>query len=210
MFQDRVDAGKQLADALSKYKGKDTVVLALPRGGIVLGAQIAKQINAPLGLVLVRKIGYPSWPEYAIGAVVEGEKPLYNKQEVAAIDKHWLKRAEEEANRLLQKRRELYYGEVKPPQVKGKTVIVVDDGVATGFTMEASLQGLKNKGAKRLVAAVPVAPSESVEKLKKIADEVIVLDNPENFLGAVGSHYREFQQVDDKEVVDLLKTHTRN
>ena len=205
-YIDRQDAGKRLAQVLRHFKGDDVVVLALPRGGIVLGAEVAKELRAPLGLVLVRKIGHPSYSEYAIGAVAEGEKPLYNENEIAGIDKGWLKEAEASAKELIEHRRELYYGEdLVPPEVSGKTVLLVDDGIATGLTMEAAVRAVRNKHPKRLIVAAPVASAESVDTLENIADEVVVLDKPESFLGAVGSHYLEFEQVNDEEVITLLR-----
>jgi predicted phosphoribosyltransferase len=172
----------------------------------VLGAEVAKELKAPLGLVLVRKIGHPGYAEYAIGALAEGEKPVYNEDEVASIDDHWLKQAETTARELIEHRRDLYYGEdFEPPVVTDKTVILVDDGVATGLTMEAAVKAMRNKKAKRIIVAVPVAPRDSVDHLEAIADEAIVLDNPDSFLGAVGSHYMEFEQVDDEEVRALLR-----
>jgi predicted phosphoribosyltransferase len=205
-YANRQDAGKRLARALRRFKGKDTIVLALPRGGIVLGAEVARELKAPLGLVLVRKIGHPSYPEYAIGAVAEDEKPVYNKDEIAVINDKWLKEAEKSARELIEHRRKLYYGEdFVPPEVTDKVVLIVDDGIATGLTMEAAVWAMRNKHAKRIVVAVPVTSIESAETLGDIADEVIVLDKPEAFMGAVGAHYQEFTQVDDKEVKALLR-----
>lgn len=205
-YINRQDAGKRLAQVLRHFKGKDAVVLALPRGGIVLGAEVAKELQAPLGLVLVRKIGHPAYAEYAIGAVADGEKPVYNEAEVSAIDEEWLKQAEVNARELIEHRRDLYYGDdFTPPEAQDKTVILVDDGIATGLTMEAAVQAMRNKHAKRVIVAVPVAPRDSIDTLEAMADEVVVLDNPDSFLGAVGSHYMEFEQVDDEEVRVLLR-----
>jgi predicted phosphoribosyltransferase len=205
-YHNRQDAGKQLVNVLSQYKGMSVVVLALPRGGVVLGAEVANGLQAPLGLVLVRKIGHPSYAEYAIGAIAEDEAPVYNEQEIRGINKSWLKQAELSARELIQHRRELYYGEdFMPPKVKGKTVIIVDDGIATGLTMEAAALAVRNQHPKQVVVAVPVASQESVDRLKSMVDRVIVLDNPEDFLGAVGAHYQEFNQVNDEAVRALLR-----
>ncbi len=205
-YIDRQDAGQRLARSLKRFAGRsDAVVLALPRGGIVLGAAVARELEAPLGLVLVRKIGHPSASEYAIGAVVEGEKPLYNESEAAAIDPDWLRQAEASARELIERRHKLYYDEdLTPPEIKSKTIIIVDDGIATGLTMEAAVRAIRNKHPKRIVVAVPVASAESVATLEDLADEVIVLDKPTSFRGAVGSHYMQFEQVDDEEVKALL------
>lgn len=205
-YINRQDAGKRLAEALGRFKGKSVVVLALPRGGVALGVEVARALGAPLGLMLVRKIGHPSYHEYAIGAVAEGEKPTYNESEVALIDKKWLEEAERSALEVLEHRRRLYYGgSFKPPEIMGKTVVIVDDGIATGLTMEAAVRAVQNKHPKRVVVAVPVASQDSVDTLENIADEVVVLDDPESFSGAVGSHYQQFDQVDDEEVQALLR-----
>lgn len=205
-YEDRKDAGRKLAESLRRYKQKDSVVLALPRGGVVLGAELATEFSMPLGVILVRKIGHPSHPEYAIGALIEGEEPVYNRSEVATAGSEWLSRAEDEARKLIARRHDLYYDEdVAPPLIKGRPVIIVDDGIATGLTMKAAVLAMKNQHVKHITVAVPVAPKDSVDMLKTIADEVIVLDDPERFLGAVGAHYRHFDQVDDEEVRRLLK-----
>lgn len=205
-YIDRRDAGKRLANVLRHFKGKDTLVLALPRGGVVLGVEVAKKLQAPLDVVLVRKIGHPAYAEYALGALAEGEKPIYNESEVEVIDKNWLKEAEASARKLIRQRRKLYYDDAfSSPAVKGKTVILVDDGIATGLTMNAAVLAMRKKQAKRVIVAVPVAPRDSVDALEAIADEVVVLDNPEDFLGAVGSHYNEFDEVNDEEVRALLR-----
>lgn len=206
MYRDRTDAGQKLAKALKPFAGKDTVVLALPRGGIVLGVEVADKLSVTLGLLLVRKIGHPAHEEYAIGALAEGEEPLYNEAETALIDEEWLKRAETAAWQLIERRRKLYYGDgVKPPSLKNQTVILVDDGIATGLTMEAAVRSVRAQKAKKIVVAVPVAAGNCVERLSKLADEVVVLEPPESFRGAVGAHYQMFEQVDDEEVKTLLR-----
>lgn len=205
-FIDRRDAGRKLAEKLVRFKGKDTAVFALPRGGIVLGVEVAKRLKAPLGLVLVRKIGHPTHPEYAIGAMVEDERPLYNKRELQSLDQNWRKKAETVARRVIARRRGLYFDDDIPqPIIEGTTVIIVDDGIATGLTMQASVLALKNKHARRIIIAVPVAAADSVNALEKLADEIIVLDNPDEFLGAVGAHYHTFDQVNDEQVRKLLR-----
>jgi putative phosphoribosyl transferase len=204
-YTNRQAAGQRLAEALRQFAGDDVIVLALPRGGVVLGAEVARELEAPLGLVLVRKISHPSSPEYAIGAVVEDEPPVYNEAEAVAIDVSWLTQAEASARQLIERRRKLYYSQdLLPPDAAGKTVIIVDDGIATGLTMEAAVRAVRNKHPKQIVVAVPVASAESVTELEELANEVVVLDKPESFSGAVGSHYMEFEQVDDEEVKELL------
>lgn len=205
-YADRRDAGKQLASALYHFQGADTVIMALPRGGVVLGVEVAKELHAPLGLILVRKIGHPSYSEYAIGAVAEGDKPIYNKSEVAKLDDEWLKEAEIAAHDLTRRRRKIYFGDdIVQPEMKDKTVIIVDDGIATGCTMEAAIKAVIGSGSKKVIVAVPVASSESISNLEQFADEIVVLDDPNNFLGAVGSHYDSFEPVEDEEAKALLR-----
>lgn len=204
-YANRQVAGQLLAEALRRFASDDVVVLALPRGGVVLGAEVARELEAPLDVVLVRKISHPSSPEYAIGAVVEDEPPVYNESEAAIINDGWLTQAEASARQLIERRRKLYYSaDLPPPDIAGKTVIIVDDGIATGLTMEAAVRAVRNKHPKQIIVAVPIASAESVAELEDLADEVVVLDKPESFLGAVGSHYTEFEQVDDEEVKELL------
>lgn len=204
-YEDRKDAGQKLADKLSVYRNEDVVVLALPRGGVVLGAEVARSLWAPLGLVLVKKITHPSNPEFAVGAVAEGEKPIYHISDSERLDHEWLEEAENRAYEQIKLRREMYFNEEhSPPSVKGKTVIIVDDGIATGLTMEAAVQAVRKKEPKKIIVAVPVASADSVAELEEMADEVIVLDDPNNFMGAVGAHYKRFPRVDDNEVTHLL------
>ncbi|HUY85046.1 MAG TPA: phosphoribosyltransferase family protein [Candidatus Dormibacteraeota bacterium] len=205
-YLNRLDAGQRLGRALQRYKDGNTVVLALPRGGVVVGVEVARTLLAPLGLVLVRKIGHPHNPEYAIGAIAENEPPVYNEHERLSTSEHWRDQAEADTRNLIEKRRELYYGEdFRPPEVEGKIVIIVDDGIATGLTMEAAVRAIRQRHPAKLVVAIPVAPPDSVSVLEELADEVIVLDKPKNFQGAVGAHYQQFEQVNDEEVRELLR-----
>lgn len=205
-YHDRVEAGQKLAKALKSFSGLDSVILALPRGGIVIGSEIARELKVPLGLVLVKKIGHPTAPEYAIGTVAEGIEPIYNESEITTTNEDWLENMIKGAKEIIEYRRELYYGDdFIPPVIKGKTVLLVDDGIATGLTMEGAVRSIKKKQPKRIVVAVPIASVESVQNLEAIADEVIVLDNPEDFLGSIGAHYLDFEQVDDEDVRILLR-----
>jgi len=205
-FVSRQDAGQQLGRALRHFGRDDVVILALPRGGVVIGAEVARTLLVPLGLVLVRKIGHPNNPEYAIGAIAEDQPAVYDEREAGGVSQDWLKRAETDARKLIEDRRKLYYSDdFTPPKLKGKVVILADDGIATGLTVEAAVRAISQQQPKKIVVAVPVAPSDSVGTLKSLVDEVIVLDKPKNFLGAVGAHYQRFEQVDDKEVKALLR-----
>lgn len=204
-YKDRHDAGQQLARALEGYKDGGTVVLALPRGGIVLGAEIAKYLGVELGVVLVRKIGHPQNPEFAIGAVAEDRPPIYS-EDVSQIDKSWLSKAESGARQLNQRRGDFYYGQdQKRPEIYGKLVILVDDGIATGLTMQAAIEAVRSKRAKKVVVAAPLASVESVRDLEGLADAFILLGDPAEFLGSVGAHYSHFEQVTDEQVRDILQ-----
>lgn len=200
-FIDRKDAGKQLANKLAKYAGQ-AVIYALPRGGVVVAAEVARALKAPLDLLLVRKIGHPNNPEYAIGAIAEASEPIFNETERAGIDENWLENAVSTERLKNEWRQQKYFpaGYVHPI-VKNKVAIVVDDGIATGLTMEAAIQAIRQKKPQKIVVAVPVAPLDVVESLQKIADEVSIVDDPANFRGAVGAHYWQFPQVEDDEVM---------
>jgi predicted phosphoribosyltransferase len=205
-FTTRQEAGRRLAEALEQFRGDKPVVLALARGGVVLGAKIARTLDAPLGVVLVRKLSYRSYPEYAIGAVTEDGEAIYNDDEPATRDEKWRESAEVEARHIIADRKQLYYGNgFIPPAIENKTVILVDDGIATGLSMQAAIQAARRKHPKRLIVATPVAASDSIDRLTALADEVVVLANAENFLGSVGAHYDNFPQVNDNEVKTLLQ-----
>lgn len=210
MFQNRKDAGKQLAKELLRYRGKDAVVLALPRGGVVVGYEIVQALKLPLDIVVTRKIGHPSNPEYAIGAVDEKGTLLFNETEWRLIDEKRLKNDVERQKKEARRRMQIYRGDKKPPEIEGKTVIITDDGIATGLTMRLAVMAVRAGKPERIVVAVPVAPYEVTDELKKEADEFIVLLPPEEFRGAVGAHYREFEQVEDEVVIQLLHSQLKS
>ena len=207
-FRDRSEAGRRLAEALSAYRGRDAVVLALPRGGVPVAAEVAAALQAPLDLILVRKIGVPTQPELAMGAVVDGATPIVVRNEdvieFAGIteDEFDAECAREFAE--IERRRQRYIGERARAEIAGQTVIVVDDGVATGATTRAALQAIRNRKPKQLVLAVPVAPGETITKLRGEVDALICLETPALF-GAIGYFYRDFRQVSDQEVIAILK-----
>ena len=206
-FRDRVDAGRQLAAALLHLKESKPIVLALPRGGVPVAFEVEDALNAPLDVVLVRKIGAPGQPELGLGAVVDGaaSRVVLNKELVELVrpGQAYLEAEEKRQLAEIERRRALYRPGRAPLSVAGRTVIVVDDGIATGGTMKAVLVALQSSGADRLVLAVPVAPADSLEELSRIADEAVCLMSPEPFY-SVGSHYRDFTQTTDEEVIDLL------
>ncbi len=207
MFADRVDAGRQLAAALAGQRDEPLLVLALPRGGVPVGYEVARALGAPLDVILVRKIGAPGQPELAIGAVVDGSPPqlLLNDRLVAATGATPEHVAAEEARQIreIARRRQLYRGDRPPPEIRGRTVIVVDDGVATGATMRVALRALARSGATRVIVAVPVAPADALRDIRAEADAVVCLGTPEPF-HAVGLYYRDFEQVSDAEVTRIL------
>lgn len=205
MFLDRAEAGKQLAKKLEAHRGKNAVVLALPRGGVVIGYGVARALGAPLDIIAVRKIGHPLHPEYAIGAVDEKGEIILSEEEAAAVDRQWL--AEETVRQVAEaKRRAVAYREGRMPEnLAGKVVIIVDDGIATGLTMRLAVRVAREQGPQKIIVAVPVAPSESIAAVKAEGAEIIILEPPEEFAGAVGAHYVRFEQVEDTEVISLLR-----
>ncbi len=204
-FKDRADAGRRLAAALAAYLKADAVVVALPRGGVVLGAEVAKALSLPLDLVIPRKIGHPRQPEYAIAAVAECGELASNADEVGRVDPDWFRAEVERQRQEARRRRQIYLGGRPAPALTGKTAIVVDDGIATGLTMFAALRDIRRAGAARIVVAIPAAPGETVARLKREVDEVVVLAGDDYYLGAVGAYYDDFPQVSDVEVVALLR-----
>jgi predicted phosphoribosyltransferase len=204
-FKDRVEAGEKLAAALQKFAADpDAVVVALPRGGVVPGAIVAKALGKPLDLVIPRKIGAPGNPEYAIGAVTESGEGVWNEEERERADPTWLQCEIEKEQAEAKRRRETYLVARKRIDLAGKTVILVDDGIATGITMRAAIQEVRKAHPKKIVVAVPVAPPDSVSEMKSLIDEVVVLATPMLF-GAIGAFYKEFPQLEDVEVTKLLK-----
>jgi putative phosphoribosyl transferase len=211
IFADRAEAGRLLAERLAGMELAAPLVLALPRGGVPVGAEIARRLGAPLDVALVRKLGAPDQPELAIGAVADGRSPeiVLNEKLVLALglDQDYIAAATaRELAAIEQRRRE--YASVRPAvEPTDRTVIVVDDGVATGMTMQAALRGVRRRKPARLIAAAPVASREAVAMLKRECDEVVCLSAPRRF-GSVGSFYRSFGQVGDEEVTALLQEAT--
>lgn len=207
MFKDRTEAGQMLAERLAGYAGPDTIVLALPRGGVPVGYEIAKRLKAPLDVLIVRKIGAPMQPELALGAIVDGTSPevVLNDELVRelGISRFYLEREEEGLLKEIDRRHRLYRRDNAAYEVKGRTVIVVDDGIATGATVRAALQALRRGNPKRLILAVPVAPPDTVASLSPEVDDLICLESPAHFR-AISLFYGRFDQVSDEEVIKLL------
>ncbi len=207
-FKDRTEAGRKLAAALAAYKDQQPVILALPRGGVPVAAEVAAALKAPLDLILVRKIGVPFQPELAMGAVVDGGAPVIVRNEdvirLAGIDESEFKAICDSELAEIDRQRQRYLGSRERVDVGGHIAIVIDDGVATGATTRAALRATRMRNPKRLVLAVPVAPTDTVAALHSDADDVICLEDHE-FFGAIGAYYADFTQVSDKEVIALLK-----
>jgi predicted phosphoribosyltransferase/dienelactone hydrolase len=207
VFRDRADAGRRLAQALAGLPLQDPVVLALPRGGVPVALEVARRLGAPLDLLLVRKIGAPAQPELAVAAVADGDPPVLvfddETAELTGATRPWIEeraRSEQGENR---RRRQAYLHGRPPLPVAGRTVVVVDDGIATGTTVRAALKALRTQQPARLVLAVPVAPPETLAAMRPLVDDVVCLSQPPYFR-AVGAHYRDFEQVSDAEVVECL------
>ena len=204
-FDSRLDAGKQLARALAAYRGRNPLVLAIPRGAVAMGAELAAALQGELDVVLVRKLRAPGAPELAVGAVDEsGWTYVADHAAEAGADAGYLAREKAAQLETLRRRRAQYTPARAPVDPRGRIAIVVDDGIATGSSMIAALHAVRAKHPARLVCAVPVAPPETLERIRPYADEVVCLEAPEDFM-AVGQFYRDFQQVEDEEVVELLR-----
>lgn len=206
MFEDRKDAARRLAGGLQAYAGrKDAVVAAIPRGGVVVGAVLAHELRLPLEAVLTKKIGHPFQPEYAIG-VVNLSHELIDEEivEREGISRDYIRGEVARLRELLRRRHDAYRGGRESPPLKGRTVILVDDGVATGHTMLAAVRLARDEGAAKVVVAVPVGPPDTLEKLRAQADDVVCLLAPEQFM-AIGQFYANFDQVDDEEAMRLIK-----
>lgn len=207
-FTDRADAGRKLAKALINYRDQQPVILALPRGGVPVAAAVAGAFNAPLDLILVRKIGVPLQPELAMGAVVDGDTPIIVRNDdvirLAGIDEAEFKAVCDSELAEIERRRRRYLDSRNRVDVGGRTAIVIDDGIATGATTRAALRATRARNPKKLVLAVPVAPTDTVAALRGDADDVVCLEEHE-FFGAIGLYYADFAQVADEEVIALLK-----
>ena len=207
IFCDRRDAGRRLAAALAHYQEGSPVVLALPRGGVPVGFEVARALAAPLDVLMVRKIGAPGHEELGLGAVVDGHDPqlVLNDEVVRAVrpPPGYIEAEMQRQLTEIERRRRHYVGDRPAVPVEGRVAIVVDDGIATGATVKAALRGLRRHDPTRAVLAVPVAPADSLRELEAECDDIICLATPERF-HAVGPHYVDFSQTGDEEVVRLL------
>jgi putative phosphoribosyl transferase len=203
-FQDRAEARRQLARMLASYRGRDLLVLGVPRGGVPVGAEIASALGGELDVSVARKLGAPNQPELAIGAISSGSWTL-NHDVIRALRvpeefiEHEVRRELAEVGR----RNKLYRGGRPPPRIAGRTVIVTDDGIATGATVRATLESVRREHPDRLILAAPVAPQAALDELRSLADSVVCVEAPDYF-GAVGQFYRQFAQLEDDEVIAIL------
>ena len=206
-FEDRQDAGIQLAVRLARFATEHPLILALPRGGVPVAFEVAKALDTQLDLLIVRKIGAPGHEEFGIGAVVDGASPqlVLNGETVRqlAVGQDYIRAETQRQLAEIERRRKAYCGDRQPIEIEGRTVIVVDDGIATGGTMKAALRGIRRNDPASLILAVPVAPSSTIRELSAECDEAICLSTPEPF-GAVGAFYRDFRQTSDAEVIALM------
>lgn len=209
IFKDRIEAAHLLADKLETYKEKNAIVLAIPRGGVPMGYIIAKQLHLPLEVVLSKKIGHPLHKEFAVGAVTLKSQVL--SEAAKDVSKSYIEEETKRIRTLLTKRYQDYYGTKKPQELKDKTLIIVDDGIATGNTIISTIEMLHDEQPKKIVVAIPVSSQSALQKLKStpFVDEVICLSTPVNFM-AVGQFYKNFDQVDDTEVKSYLSKVTVN
>lgn len=206
LFHDRYDAGRRLAEKLEAYRGQNVEVFALPRGGVPLGAAIAGSLNVPLNLIITKKIGHPHNPEYAVGAVSEMGSVVYNQDEISEISPLWLEQEIKNLREEINRRRSVYLPGRCPTDLGGKTVVIVDDGIATGYTMAAAIEDLKKTKPTKIVVAIPVVPEEIALRIAGSVDELVALRIEKFYLGAVGSYYEDFNQLQDEEVIALLSS----
>lgn len=210
-FKDRKDAGQKLASKLQEYKNNsDALVLALPRGGIILAYEIAKELNLPLDVIIAQKIGAPNFQELAVGAICEDGEVFFEDEIISSCNasKEYLDLESSKKQKEAKRRADLYRKNLKPLDLKNKKAILVDDGIATGSTMLAAIKSAKAKKAKEVIVAVPVIAFDSIKKIKNKADKLIFLDAPQDF-SAVGQFYDNFEQITDDIVVGLLEKSKR-
>lgn len=205
-FKDRVDAGQKLAKLLLKFQGQNGIVYGLPRGGIIVAAEVAKTLNMPLDVLVTKKVGHPKQPEYAVCAVTENRCLHCNHSETAKLDKKWLDDEIEKKYQEAKEKARLYRSGYQAYPAQDKLTFIVDDGAATGLTISAAISDLLKRKPTKIIVAVPVIPAEVSDNLALITNEVIALEipPPKSFLGAVGTYYDYFPQVNDEEVIALL------
>jgi putative phosphoribosyl transferase len=208
-FQNREEAGNRLAELLEKYRNQEGVVYALPRGGVPVAKEIARRLNWPLDLVIIRKIGHPQNPEYAVGAVSEDGLLVVNEAERAALNQDWFQQEKERQLQEAKRRRELYLKGKPSATARGKIALLVDDGIATGSTMRVAIKAVKRQQPAKVIVAVPISPRDTAARIREEVDEFVAVGVPQYFLGAIGAYYADFTQVSDEEVIALLEDQRR-
>ncbi len=200
LFANREDAARQLSQYIEIDNPSNTLVVALPRGGVPLGLVISQEHDLPFDVIHAKKIGHPFHPEFAVGAIAEEGQPIWSEAVPGDMEE-----AVENVRSEIQRRRELYSKFLEEKEVRGRDVIIVDDGIATGMTMFAAIDALKDRGARSVKLAVPVIPSDTYDKLKSRVDDIFYVEVPTQFIGAVGAYYRDFSQVSDEEIQNMLE-----
>ncbi len=206
-FKDREEAGKELALALAEFRGRDVIVLGVPRGGVVVAREVSESLGVPLDIVVTRKIGAPGEPEFALGAITQEGDLIVDRgtaESVGATAEYLQEEARRKRSEVKERMRSLR-GDMPYPSLEGKVIIIVDDGMATGNSMRAAVQSVRKRAPKEVVVAVPVAPSESVEELAREGVRVVCPEQP-RFFFAIGEFYKDFKQVEDSEVRGLLRS----
>lgn len=203
MFEDRQDAGRQLAAKLRDYDGPNTVVYGLPRGGVPVACAVAEVLCSPLDIIVARKIGHPQSPEYGIGAVSEDGNVVWNEEEAKLLSLEWREKVRDKEFEEARRRRSLYVGDGPKTPVEGKVAILVDDGIATGYTMLAALNTVRDRNPSKVIVAAPVAPVSTAQRFRGMADEVVLVGEPTDFF-AIGQFYEDFGQLTDDDVLRFL------
>jgi putative phosphoribosyl transferase len=207
VFKDRVDAGRQLAHKLHQYVDKPVVVYGTVRGGIIVAAEISRYLHAPLELIFAHKIGHIYSSQYVIGAVSENGHTILNEEEVEKLDPEWLQRAIDMEVKEAHARREAYLHDLPQTDVDGKIAILVDDGVATGYTLRAAIRDVKSRHPEKIIVVVPVANAPAWDIIRSEADECIAVHIPQRFMGTVGAYFTDFSQVNDEDVLQIIRAY---
>lgn len=205
MFEDRLDAGKKLAEKLKDFRDKNIIILAIPRGGVVVGSQVARSLNAPLDVIIARKLGYTYQPELGIGAISENGAIFLDKENIGELDvsDEELERIKNKEEEELRRRIQIYRKGRSLPKLKGKTVILVDDGLATGVSAKAAISAIKKEGAEKITLAIPVCSTQTAKEIREKVDSLTCVLST-NHLQSVGGYYKNFEQVSDQKVLEIL------
>ncbi|MDG6923297.1 MAG: phosphoribosyltransferase [Nitrososphaerota archaeon] len=206
IFRDRKDSGMRLAQALKELKGKNPIILAIPRGGVPVAKEIADFLDCEMDLIITRKVGAPGNPEFAIGSVTQDGELITDREFATSygVGESYILEESKRQAKLIKDRLKKFRGDKPYPSLENRIVVIVDDGIATGYTIRAAVQSIKRKNPALLIIAVPVAPRETIEELQSEVDRVVCLSTPEIFY-AIGEFYENFEQVEDEEVVKILK-----